>query len=300
MPPHPAFSNGFDNLASAFIGYSPQGKVDLINKEINDICKTFKSDEELIAALSMTPNGEISKKSVQNVIQRAKLTFYTEGPIRASLYENGCNFFKIESEHWDESKSRKTIEKFQVSDFRLPFDTCAIDITGASWAGKYTLALISTYDDGNGDKQLIIRLENDNEDWFCYFIPYVETFKLGLSLVSLTEEDKDVAYKILSIMMYAAAFKREKNRFVEREVKARRSPRLPSYKINEVRLIQPEYFITGKRGGKGSSHTQFYRVKGHWRAQPVGKRDENKIKTIWIKPFWKGKGREAAIKTYKV
>lgn len=39
-------------------------------------------------------------------------------------------------------------------------------------------------------------------------------------------------------------------------------------------------------------------VRGHWRKQPVGPREEKKHKIIWIQPFWKGEGTIQG-KTYK-
>jgi hypothetical protein len=42
-------------------------------------------------------------------------------------------------------------------------------------------------------------------------------------------------------------------------------------------------------------------VRGHWRKQRYGKRTEDKTKTIWILPFWKGEGAvEAAERVYRV
>jgi len=315
MPPHPAFANDFDVLAGKVISMSEKERGILVDRQMDDMMRSFPSSREAIENITTKVlNGVPSKKYtnkedsffterlLKEEFIRARLTMFTELEMRANLYDSGCNLFKIESSHWDEDSSRKSISTLQTKDFKLPFDTCAIDISGAKWAGVFTLALISFFKKDTPLSQLIIRFENKQEEWHAFYIPITGTIEEGLLAVNCTEEQKSMVYKILSIMMYAAAFRGEKNRFEERKIKARRSKSLPSYKINEVRLIQPEYSGKGrsKSNSKNKVQDAYYIVKGHWRSQPYGKREEKKHKTIWIAPFWKGEERELITKVYKV
>jgi len=315
MPPHPAFSNGFDLLAAQILPMSKQERSDLVDNQMSDMLRSFSSNREAVESITTKVQNGIARKPkyiegkddsfftdelVRKEFLRARINMYTEMEMRAELYEEGCNLFKIESSHWDEDSSRKSIATLNTEDFKLPFPVCAIDISGASWARNYTLAMVSFFKENTRFSQLVIRLENEKEEWYTHYIPVNGTIEDSLNAVNCTEDEKGTVYRILSIMMYASAFKREKNRFEERKVKARRSKALPSYRINEVKLIQPEYFVTGKADRRNKTQDAYYRVKGHWRSQPFGKREEKKYKTIWIAPFWKGEERELITKVYKV
>ena len=69
---------------------------------------------------------------------------------------------------------------------------------------------------------------------------------------------------------------------------------------NIIKLKMTEEEITENRRDKLSYKLQYlFLVRGHWRKQPIGKKEENKHKIKWIKPFWKGEG-DLLGKTYKV
>ncbi len=79
---------------------------------------------------------------------------------------------------------------------------------------------------------------------------------------------------------------------------------MPSYRISEVRLIQPEYALHGVAKGenrnKNSNARHTHIVRGHWRSQPYGKREESKTRPTWIAPFWKGEAKDAVTKIVKI
>lgn len=316
MPPHPIYRFGWGEHMSMYTDIAKRH-----NASLEDVFEMMRSTLSIEEFKRNTGEQHIPSDTVS----------YSEVLMRLHIAHSGHVLMKIDEKHWEESISQKTLENLDMESINLPYPAFSIDLSTASWSGMWDVAHVSQWR-GN----LVIRLETTDERWWVY--PFTKkTVKENIDFFEeeiqgreyqeretlikddgtpFTEEDfvqmaedmkgeiSSIAFKLISIIMYASLFKHEKNRFDVRSVKARRTQGIPSYRISEVRLIQPEYSLHGVTRGSdrkgGDKERQSHIVRGHWRSQPYGKREEGKTRPKWIAPFWKGSQKDNLTKVVKL
>ena len=191
---------------------------------------------------------------------------------------------------WDESTSRKSVEKMPINMLYTPYEVYMIDLSGAKWT-DFEYCTIRTVDD-----RLFMYFERDVKGGIFQshvILPLIGEGVVGDFLGD--DELSEQAYKVLSLNLYMLMFKKDTTRvrpIITRNAGSKKRG-IPKHNTNTIYLSQPKYQTNGVKGlhhkiSKGVT----WLVKGHFRNQPVGKRDEDKFKTIFIDPFWKGEGAE--------
>lgn len=207
------------------------------------------------------------------------------------ISRQGHVLIDIENDKWESDISKKTIGTMNVSDIKFPFMSGAI-IDRESDAGVIFFSIDDTYfhvsfevsnESGKGMLSQRILLRNTVSEGLSSFDTHINEM-----------------YRVISVLMYVSAFRKEKNRVIKRvsnKLKASKRRSIPSHKIHTILVRQPNSEYGGYAGGGGKSSMSWI-VKGHWRNQWYGKEGVNKPK--WIDPYFKGKGKDEIDKVYKV
>ena len=111
-------------------------------------------------------------------------------------------------------------------------------------------------------------------------------------------------YKVVSIIMYTFMFQKvtDKVCITKTVNKGSKKRNIPDHTTHVTYLSQPTYRLLGRDSstGKRGPSDKTWIVKGHFRRQPYGRRENPSYKQIWIDAMWKDKGAKVLEKTYKV
>ncbi len=205
-----------------------------------------------------------------------------------AIAKNGHVLIDVENSDWESEISEKTISSLRPRDIHFPFLAGAIK-DKKSEEGVVFFRITDSF--------FYISFSID-DGLLAHKIRMDETFKEGILEL---ETHRTVAYRVASVLMYIAAFKREKSRVKENttnKLKASKKRSVPSHRIHTVFVRQPK---TSREGVSHSGHSKSnmsWIVKGHWRNQWYASIEGHKPK--WIDPYFKGKGKEEISKIYKV
>lgn len=204
-----------------------------------------------------------------------------------AIEKSGHVFINVENSDWESEISEKTISSVRPMDIHFPFLAGAIK-DKESEEGVVFFRITDSF--------LYVTFSVDN-GLLAHRIKVSDTFHEGALEI---ETHRTVMYRIVSVLMYIAAFKREKSRVKEsttNKLKASKKRSIPSHKIHTVFVRQPKCYRDGV-GTKGGKSNMSWIVKGHWRNQWYSTLESHKPK--WIDMYTKGKGKEELSKVYRV
>ncbi len=209
------------------------------------------------------------------------------------IAKGGNIVIDIEGEDWESDISAKTLSGMRPTDIKFPFTSGAIMDKKIN-SGFILFSIIKGFmnfsfeimlDDGSlGVQTQRINMADKIED-------AVEFFSIGT----------DEIYRSISVLMYIAAFRREKSRVIEgrtQKLKASKKRSIPTHRIHTILVRQPKISREGAHHGGHSKSNMSWIVKGHWRNQWYSKEGVHKLK--WLDSYFKGKGKEEISKVYKV
>ncbi|MEA2019655.1 MAG: hypothetical protein U9N59_14535 [Campylobacterota bacterium] len=130
---------------------------------------------------------------------------------------------------------------------------------------------------------------------------------------SISYDLSELSHLVFSIILYLSSYwNHKKDRIIEKfeysKLKKEHNKKNNAKKL-AIKLANSENIIylkmtdqetiESKQSKEYFTLKNLFLVRGHWRKQPIGKKENNLYKTIWIKPFWKGDG-EIVGKRYKL
>lgn len=121
-----------------------------------------------------------------------------------------------------------------------------------------------------------------------------------------------VTHLVFSILLYLTSFWNDENKrivqtydydnLLKRKNKKINSKKFAIKKANAENIIYLNHKKSNQKKSlyqnKINNSNKFFIVRGHWRKQPIGKKNRPETKIIWIEPYWKGEG-DIQAKTYK-
>ncbi len=249
------------------------------NKDYAEIYNVFVNDKSRYNSMLQYVGGE--SKGLEYHIKTMH-----------SIANGGHVLIDVKSSEWESEISKKTISSMKLKDIHLPF------VSGAIIDKKTDDGVIFFYRTKDSFN-VSYSITQGGESGLLYQTVYNEDI-LG-DRIEKYPDHKDEMYRTLSVLMYIAAFKREKSRVKENttnKLKASKKRSIPSHRIHTVFVRQPKTSRDGAHHSGHSKSNMSWIVKGHWRNQWYASLDGHKPK--WIDPYTKGKGKEELSKIYKV
>ncbi len=210
----------------------------------------------------------------------------------AMIEKEGHILVDIENDEWESDISKKTISMLTPNDINFPFDAGAI-IDRKSDSGVIFFAKHKDHLDVSFE---VVSQDGKEKGIMSQRISADSTFEEALKTF---ESHVDEVYRVISVLMYIAVFKRERNRVIEtttNKLKSSKKRAVPSHRIHMILLRQPGSSSVGTSDNRKSDKN--WLVRGHWRNQWYATQDSFKLK--WIDKYWKGSGKEKIEKIYKV
>ncbi len=250
-----------------------------------------------------------------------------EFSIMSQIQQNGHVYIEADRLDWESKISEKTFENMTLDMIKLPFKAGLIGLGGEEY--------ISFYMEGEGERpkgvDLLnkVRDEHGPEDELrrvAYITkysrdgnPYItgfwsnDTFKDVVENAAKISDDrgekvKSAIYTTLSLLLYIAAFRKEKELVreyedkISRKLARRASKSTPAHTVRRIE-ITPNAKVIRQQGAPGKNGKKIgegktWLVRGHWRNQYYPASETYKLK--WIEPFWKGSGKQEIEKIYSV
>ena len=215
----------------------------------------------------------------------------------AMIEKNGHVLISLkQASEWNEDLSKKSLEKMPLSTLRLPFTAYMIDLNNATWTNYEYATLLYDGESVGIDVERTDKIGGLHHGSITINLSDYETVGEAIDALDVGTNLKNLAYKVLSLNLYILMFKKHKARVEEIKVVnvASKRKNIPKHTTTVLYLSQPKYKLHGKAApGERESSQKSWIVAGHWRHQPVGKRELGGFKTIFVDPFWKGKGSAA-------
>lgn len=233
----------------------------------------------------------------------------------AKIIEDG--YVKIDASHddWYNPISQKTISAMKIENFKCPFPSGTITIGSNVYMFSYdstgmVFVLISQPEEikeaiqENGFYKVDIEGEA-NKSLVMLALRAKAGKNIGeqISDEGMSEEQVKEAFSILSALMYIAmsnsSVKEYKDALHKKVVKTKGKKKkgIPEHSINVINVRQKIKKGNGYAYGSRKSDKTWI-VRGHWRNQWYSKLNDHKSK--WIDPYFKGDGKVAADKVYKI
>lgn len=278
-------------------------------------------DEEIIFTDFLSDISEKVNKQIINDFLR--LLFMYE-----KFQNGGKKFIQISNPSLKEQLFNTDINKMTIDNLHTPFPCFFVELNLpiiSPVGNKQVYILEGAFVEVFEDRIHICTLENNGSKITSPMMTYLDIFK-GQDIYSQIERiandfTKDypqelkaldsvkkhdhhiisVLTKIFSVLFYldyAEKEKREKIREVDEWKPYRKKLSTFSKKTNIKRAkalhyIKLEGSLNNSTGtNNGTKQTKMTLVKGHWRRQPYGTKEEKLHKVIWIKPFWKNLDEE--------
>jgi hypothetical protein len=213
--------------------------------------------------------------------------------IMERIQNSGHILVDISGEEWESDISEKTLGELTPRNIRFPFSAGAI----VDSYNEHKVMLFAVE-----DNQLMLSFEvNDfgEKGVSSLTIGSETTFS---EFASEYPKYSSEMFRFLSVMMYIAAFKKDKKRVKSQKlnkIKASKKRSTPSHRVNLVYVRQIKSSkgrFSGTSNAKKSDKS--WLVRGHWRNQWYPSLKKNK--PLWVDPYWKGSGKEEVEKIYKI
>jgi hypothetical protein len=213
--------------------------------------------------------------------------------IMERIQNSGHVLVDISGEEWESDITEKTIGGLTPSNIRFPFNAGAI----VDSYNEHKVLFFAMSDD-----QLMLSFEvNENGEKGTSSL----TVGLDTTFAEFASEYPKYSsemFRFVAVMMYIAAFKKDKKRVKSQKlnkVKASKKRSTPSHRVNLIYVRQVKS-SKGRFGGTNNTKTsdKSWLVRGHWRNQWYPSLKKNK--PLWVDPYWKGSGKEEVEKIYKI
>lgn len=213
--------------------------------------------------------------------------FFNALDIEGEIIKHGHILINVDKNDWNSDISEKTLESLDISFFNFPFPagTVKIDNLLVNFSAKKDFLIVS-FHDAQGE----------------YSLELSDGDIIGEVMSHWAEENREIMFSVLSILLYISTYKKDKRRVSNKEgEKSQGSNKksIPKHKIHHIALKQYTTNTRNSIGGGGKSNKTWL-VRGHWRNVAYGKREEGLRKPVWVDAFWKGSGKEMVQKTYKI
>jgi hypothetical protein len=250
----------------------------LLKNETKKIVEKYIEDKSILNKIRFIPQSAGLILLVQNVCK---------------TIENGFRILEVKADEFDSGVSRKTIEGLTISNILMPFDSFCVKFKKES--GEESIIFIN-----NKRDSVIFSKEFENTILSCKIEKDDKSIKE--SLKGYTQEAIDMILDSISTTMYFTAFKNEKKRVQTTKIPNKNIATKKFAKTISIIKLNGVFYSNRKAEeiSRRESNDKAWIVKGHWRSQPIGSREETEHKIIWIDCFWKGSGKEQISKIYKL
>jgi len=221
-------------------------------------------------------------------------------------------------DEWFSPLSMKVISSITLDNFKMPFNTGVISISKRDYLfhkdeeGLLIVLLQDKYLSGLAKEnahfdEIIDLLAEDQSFPHAIFNDGSKTIGElvddgGLYTSENSEGQKQEFYAVMSALMYVAMSNSSVEEFKDtvkrKKVLAKKRKSYPRHVTNVINVRQRVRVRDGKSVSNGSKSEKMWIVRGHWRNQYYSKTDEHKHK--WIDPYFKGEGKVAAEKVYRI
>lgn len=207
-----------------------------------------------------------------------------------NVIENGFTILEVKRDEFDSNVSRKTIESMQINKIQMPFKSFAI-----KFKNNNTESFIFI----NNKEDSVIFSKEDSDGILSCGIRKDESF-IKESFLDFKQESIDMILDSISVIMYFTAFKNEKTRVETAKILNKNGITKNVSKTVSIIKLNSSLYLNNKSKNTNKISDKSWIVKGHWRNQPVGSKDNIEYRTIWIDSYWKGDGKEQINKIYKL
>lgn len=223
------------------------------------------------------------------------------------------------SDEWYSDLSKKVISSIQMENFKIPFPSGVISLKRRSYlfssdktgfiicllADKEMLKMI---DAGKSVDEISDALAEDAA--FPFVVMENEKHRtIGEHINQATSLEESTAdrqmkefYALMSALMYVAMANSSVEEYgdtvKQKKVLAKKKKGIPRHVTNMINVRQRVKKSNGGVSPVNWKSDKMWIVRGHWRNQYYSKTDEHKHK--WIDPYFKGDGKVAADKVYKI
>lgn len=207
-----------------------------------------------------------------------------------NIVENGFTILEVKRDEFDSNISRKTIESMQIDKIQMPFKSFAIKFKNNN---KESFIFVD-----NKEDSVIFSKEDSDGNLSCRIKKDESSIKENF--LDFKEESIDMILDSISVIMYFTAFKNEKARVEPTKIPNKNGATKQISKTVSIIKINSSFYSNNRSKDANKISDKSWIVKGHWRNQPIGSKDNVEYKTIWIDSYWKGDGKEQINKIYKL
>lgn len=245
---------------------------------IEMITKIISDDPKLISILRNShlesPTGEPYEKFVQEALTGLALITVTFLQIASTghVYIDGRKY------DWDSETSRKTINLLRPSDIKFPFKA------GVVRFDEYDVFFSWIPHRPSGVGGLSLHKATSTGDFSTLELYWTEN--IGERLKTFSEANQEFFYRTISVLLYVASFRNNRERVESKNVKAKLNKKKgsPTHKVNYISLKQKPLEKIKHHDGRSWVSDKTWIVRGHWRFYKSGE-------IIWIDQYWKGVGK---------
>jgi len=225
--------------------------------------------------------------------------------LTVSIVSNGLIYIDATTDRWDSDISENTISKIEFSKIKFPFVSGSVNLHGETYlfASEENRLLIVAADaeellnsDDNGGI-IFASIGNGSEH-----ATVEELIDSSIERGEINESSKSRIYSLISIFMFIAMYDGDDRYVKKKKIKSgklSRNESVTGLKRDDIHVINVKQGFSYEKSNSlngNSASSKSWIVRGHWRNQHY--KDGARLK--WIKPFWKGVGKEVINKVYKV